>query len=150
MISAARRCSGWWALAQVSSLITVKFSYSSQLRKNNRVVKDFSTPVQMHGIFSPVLTESRTNLLPVFKKNLKTFLFQSWFSCSSVILYVGLIFIAFSLSIFWQLLWAPPWWTFIRSSFSSLLLINAHHGGAQSNCQNIDIWNWIRIRQHII
>ena len=51
--------------------------------------------------------------LPVFKKNLKTFLFQSWF-CYITFCLICILFRL--LSIFWQLLWAPPWWTFIRSS----------------------------------
>ena len=83
-----------------------------------------SMPAQLHGTITPMLLESWTNRCQFSRKPWKCFFFevdslqQLYFMLPN-----SYYSYTFSLSIFWQLLWAPPRWTFIRSSvFSNVCL----------------------------
>ena len=72
---------------------------------------------------SPLLLESWTNRCSFSRKTLKRFFFK----INSLVTVILAYSYTFSLSIFWQLLWGPPWWTFIRSSIFQMSVYNYNY-----------------------
>ena len=64
---------------------------------------------------SPQCSQNLGPIAVSFQEKLENVSFSKLILCNSYII-CCLIRILFSLSTVWQLLWASPWWTFIRSS----------------------------------